>query len=94
MLTPLFCCYSNTKVAPRHHSCTQHVLCQLYAWPAHDIFCCATACVLSLSAGVSGPIAFDSKGDLVPHDGVYVRVTFDPKTGDMVMGDPIDLPDN
>lgn len=50
--------------------------------------------MLSLSAGVSGPIAFDSKGDLVPHDGVYVRVTFDPKTGDMVMGDPIDLPDN
>lgn len=43
--------------------------------------------------GVSGPIAFDSKGDLIPHDGVYITITFDPKTGQMVFGDSINLPD-
>lgn len=53
----------------------------------------AARCAVLCCAGVSGPIAFDSKGDLIPHDGVYITMTFDPKTGEMVPGDPIDLPD-
>jgi hypothetical protein len=52
---------------------------------------CVLLCVLFV--GVSGPIAFDSKGDLIPHDGVYITITFDTKTGQMVFGDSIDLPD-
>jgi hypothetical protein len=46
---------------------------------------------LSLSAGVSGPIAFDSKGDLLAHNNSYVSVSFHPKTGKEVFGSPIRL---
>lgn len=53
----------------------------------------AARCAVMRCAGVSGPIAFDSKGDLLPHDGVYITITFDPKTGEMVFGNTVDLPD-
>lgn len=43
------------------------------------------------STGVSGPIAFDTKGDLLPHDNTYIMATFDPKSGRLKPGPAIRL---
>jgi hypothetical protein len=37
-------------------------------------------------------VAFDSKGDLVPHDDTYIKITFDPTTGQQRNMGSIDLP--
>lgn len=41
--------------------------------------------------GVSGAIAFDSKGDMLPNNDTYVQVKFDAKTGAQQMGPSIPL---
>jgi len=41
---------------------------------------------------VSGPIAFDKHGDLVPHNDTYITVTWDTKTGRMQPGKSLPLP--
>lgn len=48
--------------------------------------------VKQVFAGVSGPIAFDKHGDLVPHNDTYITVTWDTKTGKMQPGKSLPLP--
>lgn len=43
-------------------------------------------------AGVSGPVAFDAKGDLKPHNGVYITAKFDPTNAQLVLGKAVPLP--
>jgi hypothetical protein len=42
-------------------------------------------------AGMTGPVEFDSQGDLVAHDGSYVKVTFDTETGQLQWGEALPL---
>lgn len=57
--------------------------------------CPAAVAALSLvacaSAGMTGPVEFDSKGDLVAHNGTYVKATFDTKTGQLQLGGPLPM---
>lgn len=46
--------------------------------PADNTYCCY---LLLLLAGVSGPIAFDKNGDVIPHDRTYMWVKHNVTTG-------------
>lgn len=53
---------------------------------------CAGVGALVLPAGATGHVEFNSKGDLIAHNGSYLEITFDTKTGELNEGRPLPMP--